>query len=92
MLLRLMALMLLMWPTAAWAEEGLSIESELQRPGVRLLAVEFFSNTCEPCKKAAPRWKALHDKFRSRGLRFVVVSVDDDGRWQPAGWRSSPRT
>ncbi len=75
---------LLALPT--YAADDLDIAAELSRPGVRLVAVEFFSKDCEPCKRAAPRWKALHEKYRDRGLRFVVVALDDSGRCPNLGW------
>lgn len=48
----------------------------LARPGVKLLAVEFYADWCVPCKKAVPRWQALREKYGPRGLRLVVVTVD----------------
>ena len=69
------------------AFEGLDVEAELRLPGVKLLAVEFFATWCKPCMDAVPRWKALHDKYRSEGLRFVVVtSRDPGGSCQSVGW------
>ena len=36
---------------------------------------------------AVPRWKKLHDKYRRKGLRLVVVSVQDpDGSCVNPGW------
>jgi thiol-disulfide isomerase/thioredoxin len=71
---------------AARADNGLSIEQELLRPGVRVLAVEFYATWCKPCMEAVPRWKALHDRYRDKGLRLVVVAVQDDGRCVNPGW------
>ena len=34
----------------------------LREPGVRVVAVEFYSDYCEPCKKAAPEWERLRRK------------------------------
>lgn len=66
---------------------ALDIDAELSRPGVGLLAVELFATWCRPCMDAVPRWKALHDRYRSEGLRFVVVSVrDGDGNCEVPGW------
>jgi len=44
-------------------------------PGVELVAVDFFSVDCVPCKKAIPEWRALHDRFQSKGLRVVIVAI-----------------
>ena len=49
----------------------------LRRPGVRLLAVEFYASWCKPCMEAVPRWRALHERYRQQGLRLVVVAVND---------------
>ena len=84
-LLRLLALTALL-PTVAHASDHLDIQAELLRPGVRLLAVEFYRTDCIPCMKAVPEWKRLHEKYRDRGLRFVVVSVEQDGRCANLNW------
>jgi formylglycine-generating enzyme len=65
-------------PLASAAERGGEIVPHdwLARPGVKLLAVEFYADWCMPCKKAVPRWQALREKYGPRGLRLVVVTVD----------------
>ena len=69
------------------ANDGLDVKAWLSRPGVKLLAVEFYASWCKPCMKAVPRWKKLHEKYRDRGLRLVVVSVQDpDGTCVNPGW------
>jgi thiol-disulfide isomerase/thioredoxin len=71
----------------AFAGDGLDVRDWLSRPGVKLLAVEFYASWCGPCKKAVPQWKALHEKYRDQGLRLVVVSVQDpDGACVNPGW------
>lgn len=65
----------------------LDVRGWLDRPGTRLLAVEFYATWCEPCMKAVPRWKALHEKYRGQGLRLVVVStLDPEGQCVNPGW------
>jgi len=54
-----------------------SIEEELARPGVKLVVVVFFATWCEPCMRAVPEWKALHEKYAVQGLRFIVVNLDE---------------
>ena len=71
----------------ALADDGLDVKDWLSRPGVKLLAVEFYASWCGPCKKAVPQWKALHEMYRDHGLRLVVVSVQDpDGACVNPGW------
>ncbi len=81
-----LALLLAIWPSAARADAGLSIDKELDRPGVRLVAVEFYATWCKPCMDAVPKWQALHEKYRDNGLRLIVVAVQDDGRCSNPGW------
>ena len=55
----------------------LDINKWLNRPGVRMLAVEFYASWCTPCKKAIPRWRELHERYKHQGLRFIVVATRD---------------
>ncbi|MBI2373338.1 MAG: SUMF1/EgtB/PvdO family nonheme iron enzyme [Deltaproteobacteria bacterium] len=85
-LVGLLPVLLALWARTAHAG-GLDVKDWLARPGVRLVAVEFFATWCEPCMKAVPRWKALHEKYREQGLRLVVVSTQDpDGSCLNPGW------
>ena len=43
--------------------------------GVRLVAVDFFWDGCEPCRRALPEWKQLYSRYKEKGLRVVVVDV-----------------
>ncbi len=61
----------------ASAGETLNVQDWLARPGVRLVAVEFYATWCKPCMDAMPRWKALREKYASQGLRVVVVNTQD---------------
>ncbi len=64
-------------PVAAADKGGEIVPHDwLARPGVKLLAVEFYADWCMPCKKAVPRWQSLREKYGPRGLRLVVVTVD----------------
>lgn len=67
--------------------QGLDVEGWLRRPGVKLVAVEFYATWCKPCMAAVPKWKALHDKYRQDGLRLVVIATQDaDGACANPGW------
>lgn len=80
------ALLLTVLPAAALAA-GLDIDAWLRRPGVRLVAVEFYATWCKPCMAAVPRWRALHERYRKDGLRLVVVATQDaDGACSNPGW------
>ena len=80
-------LMVLSLTTAASAEKQLDIRSWLNRPAVRLVVVEFYATWCKPCMDAVPRWKALHDKYRDKGLRLIVVQTRDlDAGCEALSW------
>lgn len=57
------------------ADNLYSLERIRGGSGVELVAVDFFSVDCVPCKKAIPEWRALHDRFQSKGLRVVIVAI-----------------
>jgi len=76
----------LAWPVLSVQAGDLDIAAELQTPGVKLVVVEFFAGWCEPCMKAAPKWKELHRKYAAKGLRFIVVMADDGVCEKPVDW------
>jgi len=67
-----------------WA--SIDIKQWLQQPRVKLVAVEFYATWCKPCMRAVPKWKEIHDKYRARGLRLIVVSVQDMGSCSAPNW------
>lgn len=42
------------------------------------VVLNFFSQTCPPCHEELPHLGALAEKYGSRGLRVVLVSLDED--------------
>lgn len=47
----------------------------IAKPDTGMLVVDFFSIHCEPCKKALPEWEKAYQKYKDKGLRFVVVAL-----------------
>ncbi len=83
----LFAFALVVPSSEAQASEDLDVAKVLARPGVRLVAVEFYATWCEPCMKAMPRWKALKEKYSKQGLRVVVVNtLDPNAGCRSIGW------
>lgn len=72
--------------SAGKVSDTLNVQALLSEPGVKLLVVEFYATSCKPCMKAVPEWKKLHDKYASKGLRFVVVSADENKCDKPPNW------
>lgn len=67
-----------LFPGLANAWDDLNIPSILKEPGVKLVAVDFYATWCKPCNAALPKWTKLMDKYRSRGLRVLLVSVQSE--------------
>jgi len=83
----LLGLLLAGLPARPAAAGGLDLRGWVDRPGVRLVAVEFYATWCQPCMAAVPRWKALHERYRGQGLRLVVVATQDpEGQCGNPGW------
>ena len=80
-------LTLMLTASPALAGESLDVKAMLSRPGVRLVAVEFYATWCKPCMDAIPRWDALHKKYQDQGLRLIVVNTQDpNGLCAAPGW------
>ncbi|MDY0061381.1 MAG: PEGA domain-containing protein [Myxococcota bacterium] len=82
----LLAVALSLLPARAEAWESLDVPAMLRRPGVKLVAVDFYATWCPPCIAAIPKWKALQERYRSRGLRLIVVSVRSERACTDPGW------
>ena len=40
--------------------------------------IDFWASWCEPCNKDFPRVRKLEEKFRSKSVEFLGVSLDDE--------------
>lgn len=56
---------------------GDSVSLASQRGKVLLLNV--WATWCHPCRVEIPELRAVHARFRARGLELIGVSVDSDG-------------
>lgn len=62
---------------AAPALEGDTVHIEALRGEVVLLNV--WAMWCKPCVEELPMLEQLHQRFGSRGMRLIGISVDHDG-------------
>ena len=84
----LLLFLLVVFSVSAWDEfNQYSIADELKKPGVKLVAVDFYATWCEPCNAAIPTWKKLQEKYGDKGFKLIVVSVQSEGSCsQPLHW------
>ncbi len=49
----------------------------------KLIIVDFWASWCKPCKEEIPKIKSLYEKYKSKGLTVVGVSIDKtNSYWQ----------
>jgi thiol-disulfide isomerase/thioredoxin len=44
----------------------------------KVLVVNFWATWCAPCRKEMPELVALTSRYRSRGLQFVTIAIDEE--------------
>ncbi len=67
-------------PAPAYATvslDGDSVSLAAQRPKVVL--INIWATWCHPCRKEIPELRAIHARYRERGLELIGVSIDTDG-------------
>ena len=57
--------------------EGDSVSLAKQQGKVVLLNI--WATWCHPCRDEIPELRAIHERYRDRGLELIGVSVDTDG-------------
>lgn len=45
----------------------------------KVVLLNVWATWCHPCRDEIPELRAIHDRYRGRGLELVGVSVDVDG-------------
>ena len=63
-----------------------TIKAELRKPGVKLVAIDFYMTGCAPCDAAIPVWKELKEEYGDALKLIVVAPKRDDGSCSVKGW------
>ena len=53
-----------------------ALAETIQQNRGKVVIVDFWSNTCIPCKQAMPHLVALYNKHKQDGLTAITVAVD----------------
>jgi thiol-disulfide isomerase/thioredoxin len=61
-------------PRAINAEE---LQALLKRDGARPLLVNYWATWCDPCRDEFPDLVKIDKQYRTKGLDFVAISLDD---------------
>jgi thiol-disulfide isomerase/thioredoxin len=43
----------------------------------RILVLNYWATWCAPCRDEMPGFSRLHEKYQSKGIQFVGISIDD---------------
>jgi thiol-disulfide isomerase/thioredoxin len=48
----------------------------------KYIVLDFWASWCGPCRESFPHMRAVHDKYKERGVVFLNISIDKD----PDAW------
>lgn len=65
-----------------------TIKGELRKPGVKLVAIDFYMTGCEPCDAAIPVWKKMKKEYGDALKLIVVAPQRDNGTCNVKGWNN----
>ena len=67
-------------PAPAYATVSLEGDSvSLAKQKGKVVLLNIWATWCHPCRQEIPELRAIHARYRERGLELVGVSVDTDG-------------
>jgi thiol-disulfide isomerase/thioredoxin len=45
----------------------------------KVVVVDFWATWCGPCVDVMPKMKAIHDRYKEKGVEFIGISLDREG-------------
>ena len=67
-------------PAPAYATVSLAGDSvSLAQQKGKVVLLNIWATWCHPCRTEVPELRAIHARYRDRGLELIGVSVDTDG-------------
>lgn len=60
------------------ASTGEMLKAAIEAPGAEVVLVNMWASWCPPCAEEFPALLQIEERYRERGVRLVLVSVDED--------------
>jgi thiol-disulfide isomerase/thioredoxin len=70
-------------PAALWSASFTDIDGQAHTLGElqgKILVVNFWATWCVPCREEMPGFSRLHERWKSRGVRFIGLADDDPAK------------
>lgn len=69
----------------SFEKEKLTFKTLLSQNKNKLIYIDFWASWCIPCRQAMPDSKTLRDKYKSKDITFIYLSIDKNFEdWQKA--------
>lgn len=60
------------------AKDGRGRRVKLKQYRDKIVVITFGASWCQPCKKELPAWEALARQYKSKGVVFLAMNIDQD--------------
>ena len=58
--------------------DNVGVKQILSQDKGQVVALTLWATWCDPCREELADWVRLHDNYKQRGLRLILLSVDQE--------------